>query len=551
MDSIGPMHDPSTVTGEPTFDHEPLVLGLLGENADGRIAALAGRIGLRRVVSETGLTIYASARLRRWRGTGTGGWYWNPLGPQIRVRSVSDIRHHCRAAGVVRGDRWSLINDALGLQPLHYVQIGDSVVFTNWVPMLRPLIPTPRPDPVGWAGHMLLGAPIPGRSLLEGVSTLPPAAEISPGPGGPRITHHDISHPKAGTVDDLLAALRSALPRGRSPLSLTLSGGWDSRLLAALLVTSRRRAEAWTTSPDDGLDLDLDLSGPVAKRLGLDHRVVVQSESSWPSSAAEARRRFGHATWMHPWLIPLAAEVRRSGRVVVDGIGGDVLLKGLLQDPDADSQGTDPQRRSELYDRLGGSRLKAEGLWSRRCVDVFTEVGMRAFDDATDRFSDLEQWQAASILVTRTARCIALSPLRLFAPEVPVRTPFLDEAALSIALGTTIHRQRSGAFYRELIDRVVDGLGSLPSTNDPKPPGQVRSPRRQTQPEALAALVEPIRRVDAAIELLGGCLRGPVLAGDLTAVSEAIERGPALNVLQAVATFADWFETWDANGSLV
>src|SRR5690606_25065455 len=95
------------------------------------------------------------------------------------------------------------------------------------------------------------------------------------------LTADPVDDPDPREVTELVTA---QLPSGWGTrrLAVTLSGGWDSRLLAALATLRRKRPPvAWTTSPDNGLDRDLTLAPAVAAELGIRHHTVVPGPEAW------------------------------------------------------------------------------------------------------------------------------------------------------------------------------------------------------------------------------------------------------------------------------
>ena len=72
--------------------------------------------------------------------------------------------------------------------------------------------------------------------------------------------------------------------------------------------------------------------------------------------------------------------MRTSGVDVVDGLAGDVLFKGLFQDPAADTKGSSLRERHELWGRLGGGRSLRADVWTAEALTVFDELAFPSFD---------------------------------------------------------------------------------------------------------------------------------------------------------------------------
>ena len=255
------------------------------------------------------------------------------------------------------------------------------------------------------------------------------------------------------------------------------------------------------------MDADVSIARTVAEHLGSDHRETTPTLSQQRLDLLSALSRFHHSTWLHPWLEPLASGIRKQQHPIVDGLGGDILLKGLLQVPDHDQSGKDSNARYALWQRLGGRSALQEDVWSSAARAMFNEFAFEDFDNAIAPYTESPIWQTLAILMTRTARGISLSPMRLFGPEVRVFLPFLSRASLTAALSPQIHRVRGAEFYRKLISSVDADLGLIPSTNDEQVRSEMKTQKVAYHPMTLKQIANTVTRFDPAIGLLGPRLR--------------------------------------------
>lgn len=524
----------------PRFAAEPMVLGGLGISPTTQVEQAATKQGLRLVTSRHDAFLFASHAVANWFTDVAEGVYWNPLDRSVKPASAEGARVHAMSAGLeftITGP--ALHNDLLGIQPLYWMQSGEGVMFSNWMGALTAMRGDLNEDDAAWTSTLLVGfAPI-GRTVFREVSSLPPNSTLSVTGGKPQVISDPLDIP-VGTGSDLIPAIRQALPPPRQPAVYTLSGGWDSRLLASIASGRRlgRRIETWTTGKDDGAGIDLYLARPVARALRSDHYERLPGIDYWPASVDEALTRFEYSTWDHVWLAPLASAVRQRRRPVVDGLAGDVLLKGLFQDPEDDRKGSSVDARRGLWLKLGGRFSQNDVVWSDEALRRF-ENAFEDFDSSIQGLRDQTTWQTLTVLVTRTARTIGLSPLRLFGPEVPIYLPFVTLPVLASALGPDVHPHRGSDFYRALISSISPKLGGLPSTNDEgiEAPEVHRIGHLETP--ALEKMVETIRDQGPALELLGPGMRNAIAAGDPDALRGAMARYHS-RVLWSVHAYAAW-----------
>jgi hypothetical protein len=276
---------------------------------------------------------------------------------------------------VVCGTRASVRNDLLGIQPLFFLEHENAVYFSNWLPILSQLSATRTPDREGWASILVLGFALPGASPFVEVRSLSAGASLEVVNGRAAVGQSELNIP-SDWIDEsasLLSAVRDGIPRDGRSSALTLSGGWDSRLLLALAAEGQlsTAVDSWTTSTDDGTDLDLSLAHMVAEHLKTRHHEVVPDVDRWVKGVETSLQRFHHSTWVHSWLEPLSAELRSRNPRIIDGLGGDVLIKGLYQEAEDDWNGQSVQARQALWRRLGGWTAERDDCWSQDALSLF------------------------------------------------------------------------------------------------------------------------------------------------------------------------------------
>lgn len=168
---------------------------------------------------------------------------------------------------------------------------------------------------------------------------------------------------------------------------------------------------------------------------------------------------------------------------MVDGLGGDVLIKGLFVKRDVLDAEPGPRRRAALLAALSlpTASILAPGFQAWGDAEAQSD-----FDRATDSLRGHRAEEALSVLATRSARAIACSPFSLFGPELAVDVPFLAPAVLEAALAIDPRRKLDGEFYREVLAAASPAVASPPPSSLPPPPGSRRRARRRTRGAAAA-----------------------------------------------------------------
>lgn len=436
-----------------------------------------------------------------------------------------------------------LFSGATGLGALYFRQFGSGVAFSS------------EPDPLidlgavstnwkAWIDILTLGHPQGASSTVEQVSRIEPASSVVLDDDVVRVQPYDPYWARVEQAEvsppEVVDHLHAAMPRFTHP-SVTLSGGWDSRLLACLIRQhSSRPFDAWTIAADDGFDQDLDLAGPVAESLGANHSTRQQPEHLEPIEASYRLRVF-YETWFHTWLEPLASELRLLRRQVLDGLGGDVLFKNLFVSA-ACVREPDPNQQLELvWESLTvNSSTNDPNVWGSQFLEAARSSRERFDESIRHHVIGHDVAPTLAVLMTRSVRGIAPSPMWLFGPECDVATPFVARPVVEAALRIPLEEKVDGRFYRLLLEAVAPEVAAFPSTNDtPKPPPRER---RSLSPMNIAAYSRSIVGSPDAMRLLPQALAYLVREPHQLAVDP--RRGSWLKVLKGASLLSEWQHRW-------
>ncbi|GII75176.1 hypothetical protein Sru01_01580 [Sphaerisporangium rufum] len=530
----------------PDYTARPYVCGAIGAADPARLDVLrAAGPPVGEVHRTPGAALYASGPLAPYAGSavagpadapaggGTGGgarFAWGErrpdgAGPWLTVAETFET------PGLIdEPEAVTLHTGAFGLVDVYYLSDGDAVYFAGHIEPLLAL--ARRPLEINWdawAAILKLTYPLLEDTPYREVRRLPGATALvwsrwtrtfAVDRRAPRWVREE-PFDRGVTGGDIVALLHEALkPFDDRPVLVPVSGGYDSRLLASVAVARRMDVESWTTSPDDGLDNDLDFARHVTAALGVPHRVVPQDAGAYPDEARWTARRLEYLTSHHAWYAPFAREVHRAGRPVVDGLAGGPLMKNFLITADAVGAGSSADRRAALLAALATGDPHIPVLSERAAAFVDDRVAT-AFGQATSMLRGHRSELPLSVLHTRTARGIARSPVNLVGPEVTPVFPFLHPDFFDAALSVPVARKEGGRFYREILRAANPRVAALPSTNAALPHRRV--PLRSAGPAARAWGHRMLRQAAT----VPGLLSAPML--------EVVAAGP-----DALAAFGSW-----------
>ncbi|WP_100448724.1 asparagine synthase-related protein [Glycomyces xiaoerkulensis] len=479
-----------------------------------------------------------------WSSGSRRGRYWDPFASGSEPTRWQDAAESRLAAGLQTEPVAALHTDALGLHDLYYREIDGAVYFASRIEGLLDLGDAPLH--IGWdawAAILAFHAPAADDTPFREIRRLRAATALAVDDG--RLSRdsfepgwlqetEDAKTTPTDVVDTVTEAIVPA-----SEAAMTLSGGWDSRLLGILARRRIGAITAWTTSGDDGHDRDVAYAGPVAEALGMEHRTLIPGPEAWVEEHAAVRERLEFQTHLHTWIMPVARSLHDRERTVIDGLAGDILFKSALVGKSLATE-TDARRREHrLWKTLEQRRLRANRMLRPAVADLFTETTGDRLHAAVAPFIGHRAGAMLGVLHLRTARAIGLSGRWLLGPELDVRTPFAHPEVLRAAIRVPAEEKLGGAFYRRMLHTADPHVAALPSTNDGRPLGARRG-RRQASPESLRILGRHVREAEPIMALLTPTARRAVKDPDALALLGSGMGG--MRTLAWAGLFGNWLE---------
>lgn len=177
-----------------------------------------------------------------------------------------------------------LLTDPLGMEQVYYAVVANGYVFSNNVSVLSRALALREPDELGTSLYLMAGWAGSDRTLLRNIRTVPGGQLWSfiAGQTHPtKTTYFSISDCAQGEAknavekfDNITSYLDMLkyLDQYFDPLTCGLTGGRDSRFLAALLWKNRSHAHFFTT--DILPNGDSEVACEISRELRLEHQVV-------------------------------------------------------------------------------------------------------------------------------------------------------------------------------------------------------------------------------------------------------------------------------------
>jgi hypothetical protein len=222
---------------------------------------------------------------------------------------------------------------------------------------------------------------------------------------------------------------------------------------------------------------------------------------------------------------------------IIDGIAGDMLIKGLMTVVKGRRDVTE-QRLFEASGRELVSLLvtttstpgRRAAVLSREAAPAFAAIAQSALGREASRFDGHPSAPLLAFYWSRTRRYISTAPVSIFGRRHAVAMPFADHEVARLALSAGPDAKAAGALYRELLHELDPRIGPMQSTNDklgfePERRRQIQKGpmARQTYAEILArSLLRPwfSDTLEQALTTgrLGLLVRPPVMLREIQAL---------------------------------
>jgi asparagine synthase (glutamine-hydrolysing) len=317
-----------------------------------------------------------------------------------------------------------LFNDRLGQERLYYAQPLDQDIFyfaSEAKALLRVIPETRELDRKGVGQLLRYGCTFHERTLYRGISTLPPASVWNFSPRTAVPSKRKYFSPAQWEVDPavdvqkshamIVDRLRRSVPRylaGDSQVGLSLTGGWDTRMILAAHRPEPKTLPCYTFSGAEET-VDVQKARQVAQLIRQDHHVLRLQADFFENFSKHAEKTIyvsdGYADicWSHEiYLNRLAKDI---APVRLTGNFGSEVLRGVTTFREI------PLHEDWFKGELSQELHESSGEWDEATIETHPA-----------RFAAFKEipWKLAT--VTRLANS-----------QVRFRSPFLDLEILRLA----------------------------------------------------------------------------------------------------------------------
>lgn len=344
-----------------------------------------------------------------------------------------------------------LFNDRYGSERLYLADINGMIYFASEAKALLAVLPELRAfDDTGVAQWLAFGSTLDGRTLFRGIVLLPAGSIWRFSPGNPlrRERYFTPSEweclpplPRAefeARLSDTFGHLLPAYLGGARPVGLSLTGGLDTRMIAACLPQNARPAVAYTYAAEgDDTLLDLTIARRIAASCGLIHQALRVGADFLTDFVSHLDRTVwitdGCAGVLGAHELPLSIQARALAPVRLTGNFGSEVLRSM-----------------STFKRNGPSDDLLDPSLAQRVAESVAEQQAREVHPVTHATFEEVPWHLFGTLAVGRS-------------QLTFRTPFMDNRIVELAYrAPPAARQSPTASLRLIHDHDV-ALGELPT----------------------------------------------------------------------------------------
>ncbi len=395
--------------------------------------------------------------------------YWIKNGPDWR-----DTQGHFTLI-LIEKETISLLCDGLGSHKIYHDPLNRC--YSNSFLAILTGMRSPHFDPLGVYEYVFAGAQYGGRSFIEDLGFFPANHLLElgdtvsltelPAPTTPEDIPDDISLDEA--VAYCLSPLRDSighLARGtEGQLRVSFSGGYDSRMLLALLKEAGAKPELYVYGPDH--DLDVQIAHKVAKAEGLtirqvDKRAVKKPEpDDMPHILEQSLVAFDG--WKNTGLFDNGSDVpdrrtrHESGYLPLNGGLGEIY-RNFFNLHDKSYRSLDVVN---AFYRMYSPRWVSDVFDSYAYMADMAQAMNRQIDDGSGMLSSRQTQMLYPLFRGRfwTAREAEIN--QRFGP---MAFPYLEHSLIRTAAGIPLGLKNNGRLQAAMICAISPSLGSLPTS---------------------------------------------------------------------------------------
>jgi hypothetical protein len=365
--------------------------------------------------------------------------------------------------------KFVIVTDFAGIQPVYMRHTSDGLAVA---PTVRELADGAEPDPAGWGAFVGFGHFIGERTSVAGVTRVDRAAVLEYEPEtnrlstrtywrwpdvNPRITEADLDTEQ---MLRLLEANVTAYEPYGTRGTLLLSGGYESRLLAALLDRTGSCPSALTLrNPYEHFEIDGRFAARISRLLGIPHRVQDPDPDFFSTDKFLEYVTLSDVgtTSVNLFIAQVYAELEKSGaQATWDGVGYGIVIK------DKSAPSFEAFFKKALKPRDSATWEAARRVFAPAFVDAMWTQVHETMAAEVARCHEGPAGVAEYFVRNRARNRTTPNAVKVYANHVLPFMPGLTKAFYECLVPIPPKFKAGDALYRRILDRHFPALARVP-----------------------------------------------------------------------------------------
>ncbi len=370
-----------------------------------------------------------------------------------------------------------LANDRFGTRPIYYFQSRGLFAFSSETKAFLALSQLEKkPNLTALAELLSFGLVLEDKTLLEGISLLPPGSVMTVTIDKveakrywkPRFCDSDRRFQKKEGVDECYALLSNAMRRNLQSISspgLFLSGGLDSRLIAALAVKDSEDLQTFTFGTPNSQDVYL--AKQIAEQLSLRHHTFPLSPDflvHWIERGVWYTE--GMSNCLNFAGIEVLPGVRQISSYVLNGYGGNEFLGFLSGNLAKYYYWGNSSKLADRFHRDLNTLFREEELNQLLNADLVKEIKGAVHESLQRVLKNCEEKtpfaKLCNFMLTQKARRLNLLGIIMDHSHLEYSLPFYDYDFTEFALALPPQERLWAKFYRYFLSKKFPELAEIP-----------------------------------------------------------------------------------------
>lgn len=380
----------------------------------------------------------------------------------------------------------TIINDRYGMKPLYYyLKENRYFIFSSELkPILQSGIVDNKANWVAWNVFLRLDYLIGDITFFKNVFRIPPASTLSFDNTGLLSNKqywdlNDINNVLEKNCDKIISnsyellrnSIKKTIPKIDNSVWVTLSGGHDTRWIAAELKNQNILFKAFTTRKFNQYVDDIEISKLVSNKLSIEHEIVDLPRNFLDTYELLKNKIMDYESDENIYLYPMVKTVPGKFKICFDGTGDLVINSIFLNE------------KSNLLEKQGKYRTIAKNIIRKRGLGYLRQFNNYIFRLNIDRHLSSEEFAidlveqellkykdykdpiTAFYLFNRVRREIGLAPSNVFIGKSETFSPYLENEFFDYLMFQQPMLKSDRFVLHEVLKRYYPDLSNIPYTH--------------------------------------------------------------------------------------